>query len=103
MPHAMQLPFRYAAFSINIVDFNEQLPLKFRKEPVMDRICPDYSGFYCTNGNCPIALSDLYQECGMDVIRFCEDCPYYKGCEDCIFVADYESEGIHCHLGYFDS
>lgn len=48
-------------------------------------ICKGYCGITCVNGSCPIALADEYAERGMDVIRSCEDCCYYKGCEDCAF------------------
>lgn len=48
------------------------------------KVCKDYCGVTCTNGYCPIALRDEYEEYGCDTISKCEDCPYYKGCEDCI-------------------
>ncbi|MBD5493992.1 MAG: hypothetical protein HDR12_06360 [Lachnospiraceae bacterium] len=48
-------------------------------------ICPDYCGVTCVSGFCPKALQDEYAERGYDVIRECEDCCYYKGCEDCAF------------------
>ena len=45
--------------------------------------CPDYVGITCVDGHCPIANADEYAERGMDVIRNCDDCIYYKGCDDC--------------------
>lgn len=30
----------------------------------------------CINGSCPIALSDEYEERGMDVVHNCNECPY---------------------------
>ena len=45
--------------------------------------CKGYAGLACVDGSCPIALSDEYEERGMDVIKSCEDCWKYKGCEDC--------------------
>lgn len=48
--------------------------------------CEDYVGLACIDGSCPIALSDEYEERCMDVIHKCEDCWFYKGCEDCMLV-----------------
>lgn len=50
-----------------------------------DKICDGYCGVACVDRSCPIANADTYAEYGMDVIRRCEDCCYYRGCEDCIF------------------
>lgn len=47
--------------------------------------CNDYTGIACVDGSCPIANMEEYIERGMDVIRKCEDCFYYKGCGDCCF------------------
>lgn len=46
--------------------------------------CKSYCGVACVDGHCPIAL---YNE---DFTLFerkpsCDDCFYYKGCEDCAF------------------
>lgn len=46
--------------------------------------CKEYVGINCVDGTCPIALSDLYEEYCMDVVKSCKDCWYYKGCEDCL-------------------
>lgn len=48
-------------------------------------ICKGYCGVACVSGCCPMALSDEFIERGYDVIKSCEDCFYYKGCEDCCF------------------
>lgn len=46
-------------------------------------ICKQYVGLACIDGSCPIANADEYAERCMDVVRKCEDCHYYNGCEDC--------------------
>lgn len=46
-------------------------------------MCKDYVGVACVDGSCPKANAEEYAERGMDVIRNCIDCCYYKGCEDC--------------------
>lgn len=53
-----------------------------------EKRCTGYCGVACVDGHCPIAL---YNE---DSTMFerkpsCNDCFYYKGCEDCCF---YETE-----------
>lgn len=30
----------------------------------------------CVDGSCPIALSEEYEEYGMDIVHNCEECPY---------------------------
>ena len=30
----------------------------------------------CVDGSCPIALSEEYEECGMDAVHSCAECPY---------------------------
>lgn len=45
--------------------------------------CVDYVGVTCVDGSCPMANADEYQERGMDVIKNCDDCGFYKGCSDC--------------------
>lgn len=49
----------------------------------MEKRCSDYVGVSCVDGSCPIANSDEYEERCMDVIKKCDDCFCYKGCEDC--------------------
>lgn len=45
--------------------------------------CGDYIGVACVDGSCPKANAEEYAERCMDVISNCNDCFYYKGCEDC--------------------
>lgn len=45
--------------------------------------CPNYVGVTCVNGCCPIALAEEYEERGMDAVSKCDDCFYYRGCDDC--------------------
>jgi hypothetical protein len=47
--------------------------------------CKSYLGATCVSGGCPIALRDEYAERGYDIVHNCDECPYYKGCEDCAF------------------
>lgn len=51
-------------------------------------ICKSYCGYTCVNGACPVANMDEYMERGYDIIHSCDECPYYKGCEDCCFGED---------------
>ena len=46
--------------------------------------CKDYLCDACVDGRCPIANSEEYKDCGMDIVNFCVDCTYYKGCKDCV-------------------
>ncbi len=50
------------------------------------KICEGYVGVACVDGTCPKANSEEYAERGMDVIRNCSECCYYKGCEDCALL-----------------
>ena len=45
--------------------------------------CKRYVGVSCVNGSCPVALKDEHIERCMDIIKSCDECYYYKGCEDC--------------------
>ena len=45
--------------------------------------CRDYVGVSCVDGTCPRANAEKYAERCMDAISNCDDCFYYKGCEDC--------------------
>lgn len=47
--------------------------------------CKSYVGITCIDGHCPKALAEEYAERDMDVIKNCNDCPYYRGCDDCYF------------------
>lgn len=54
---------------------------KEREESGMER-CRNYVGVACVDGSCAAANAGEYEERCMEVIN-CEDCFYYKGCEDC--------------------
>ena len=54
--------------------------------------CPDYVGLACVDGTCPIASKERYGEYSILTIDHCNECFYYKGCEDCA-LADTE----HCN------
>lgn len=49
------------------------------------KICKGYCGVTCVDGGCPMANREEYEERGYDIVKTCNDCPYYKGCEDCYF------------------
>lgn len=49
----------------------------------MSERCKNYVGVTCVNGTCPVALRDEYAEYGIPTIDDCDECFYYKGCEDC--------------------
>ena len=50
--------------------------------------CEHYCGVACVDGSCPVANLDEYAERGYDVIRSCDECPYYEGCNDCAWDGD---------------
>ena len=52
--------------------------------------CDAYCGVACVDGSCPIASRLDYFERGYDTINSCDECHYYKGCEDCCFEGDIE-------------
>lgn len=58
--------------------------------------CKQYCGVTCINGACPIANIDEYIERDYPVVRKCDDCIYYKGCEDCYFAGRDKSDPLHC-------
>ena len=45
--------------------------------------CRRYMGVHCIDGSCPKAIPEEYADRGMDVISSCEECFFYRGCEDC--------------------
>lgn len=45
--------------------------------------CKGYTGVTCVDGSCPIANREEYEEYGIPVTHSCNECAYYKGCEDC--------------------
>ena len=47
------------------------------------RRCGSYVGVACVDGTCPMANLEEYEERCMDIVRTCDDCSFYKGCEDC--------------------
>lgn len=47
------------------------------------KACENYVGAACVDGSCPLANREEYAERGMDVITNCDECPCYKGCDDC--------------------
>lgn len=57
------------------------------------KYCKGYCGITCVNGYCPNALSnydadrddDAYACYHLDKPVKCNECGYYKGCEDCCF------------------
>ena len=58
--------------------------------------CKKYCGVSCIDGSCPIANIDDYIERDYPVIRKCEDCHHYNGCEDCYFAGRDKSDPLHC-------
>ena len=55
------------------------------KENHMKERCEGYCGVTCIDGTCPMANRDEYAERGYDIVHNCDECAYYKGCEDCYF------------------
>lgn len=53
--------------------------------------CRYYVGVACVDGSCPIANADEYMDMCIPVIRSCDDCFLYNGCEDCALAGT-----IHC-------
>ena len=47
------------------------------------KTCPSYTGVACSDGSCPKAWQEEYEERGMDVPKSCNDCWCNLGCEDC--------------------
>ena len=47
--------------------------------------CKNYVGIACINGSCPIANKEEYEERDYEIIKNCNECIFYKGCEDCYF------------------
>ena len=50
--------------------------------------CEAYCGVACVDGSCPLASRLDYYDRGYDTINDCDECHYYKGCEDCCFDGD---------------
>lgn len=49
------------------------------------QVCKGYCGVSCVDGSCPMANREEYAERGYDIVHNCDECHYYKGCEDCCF------------------
>ena len=64
--------------------------------------CKGYCGLSCVDGSCPIANAEKYEEMCMDVIKKCDDCSFYKGCEDCAFADTEYCEKISREDGTLD-
>lgn len=45
--------------------------------------CHSYVGISCVDGSCPIANQEEYEERGIPLVKACENCFMYRGCEDC--------------------
>ena len=58
---------------------NEQI------DEMANKRCKGYCGVACVDGSCPMANREEYEERGYDIVKNCNDCHYYKGCEDCYF------------------
>lgn len=54
--------------------------------------CKSYTGLACVDGTCPIANQEKHEEYAMPVKYNCNECFYYKGCEDCYFQGTEECE-----------
>ena len=59
-----------------------------RRDSVHTKMCGDYVGVACVDGSCPIANQEKYAEHGIPVINGCDECNYYKGCEDCALAPE---------------
>ncbi len=53
------------------------------------KVCKGYVGVSCIDGTCPRANAEEYFERDMDVVKNCNECHYYKGCEDCYFFSEH--------------
>lgn len=49
-----------------------------------ERICPNYCGVHCVNGECPVAIFNSETLYEVEPCN-CETCAYYEGCADCCF------------------
>ena len=49
----------------------------------MAKRCQNYVGVACVDGSCPMAWQEEYEERCIPVIHNCQECHYYRGCEDC--------------------
>lgn len=64
--------------------------------------CKSYCGVACVDGTCPIANMEEYEERGYDITHNCNECWYYKGCDDCCldnlseYCPKYDKDGDKC-------
>lgn len=67
------------------------------------KICKNYCGITCVNGNCPNALNnydamrddDAYAWAHLDKPVKCNECSYNNGCRDCaLFETEYCSHEL---------
>lgn len=65
----------------------------------MIKRCGNYVGLACVDGSCPIANADAYASRCMDMIIRCEECFYYKGCEDCALDGTAYCDKGHPEMG----
>lgn len=56
----------------------------------------------CINGSCPMALSEEYEERGMDVVHSCEECQYHKAKESDYKYIKVNREFVSSILDSFD-
>ena len=49
----------------------------------MIKRCKSYVGVACVDGSCPEAQQEEYEERCIPVVYNCNECHYYRGCEDC--------------------
>ena len=47
------------------------------------KVCKNYVGLACVDGSCPKANAEEYEVRCMDVVRNCNECHFYRGCDDC--------------------
>ena len=55
--------------------------------------CKQYVGVACIDGTCPGANFEEYIKYYIPVPSGCDDCFYYKGCEDCALYGTEYCEG----------
>ena len=58
----------------------------------MKKHCKNYVGVSCVDGSCPRTIAEEHEEMAIPKVT-CEDCYYYKGCEDCALNGTEYCEG----------
>lgn len=92
-------------------DIQKMLDEELAKEPQEEPNIP----IQCVDGSCPIALSEEYEERGMDVIHSCAECPYQPRVQPIVRTPDEvvemlnkiscskcEKNSSHCHFSEKD-